>query len=75
MSLPSDYAIWLRDLHAVRGVADASGHITITLEPRPGFEWAFFDWSRISTGPSYVMFTFVDEHGTEILPWRLFNGP
>ena len=72
---PLDYAVWLRDLHALRASADGKGHIAVTLERRAGFEWAFFDWSKISTGASYVMFQFIDPSGAEMAPWRLFNGP
>jgi hypothetical protein len=70
-----DWAIWLRGYHAVSGSADAAGHIDVVVEPRTGYEWAFFDWHALVPDGGYVMFRFVDASGHEILPWRLANGP
>ena len=72
---PLDWAIWLRGYHAVSGSADATGHIDVVVEPRAGYEWAFFDWHAVVPDGGYVMFRFVDASGREILPWRLGNGP
>jgi hypothetical protein len=68
-------AIWLRGYHAVSGSADAAGHIDVRVEPRAGYEWAFFDWHTLVPDGGYVMFRFVDASAREILPWRLANGP
>jgi hypothetical protein len=70
-----EWAIWLRGYHAVSGSADAAGHIDVVVEPRAGYEWAFFDWHALVPEGGYVMFRFVDASGREILPWRLGNGP
>jgi hypothetical protein len=72
---PNDWAIWLRGYHAVGGSADATGHITVVIEPRAGYEWAFFDWRALVPGGGYVMFRFTDAAGRQVLPWRLANGP
>lgn len=72
---PLEWAIWLRGYHAVSGSADAAGHIDVVIEPRAGYEWAFFDWHALVPDGGYVMFRFVDASGREILPWRLGNGP
>jgi hypothetical protein len=75
-ALPTlDWAIWLRGYHAVSGSADAAGHIDVVVEPKAGYEWAFFDWHVLVPGGGYVMFRFNDASGREILPWRLANGP
>jgi len=68
-------AIWLRGYHAVSGSADSAGHIDVVVEPKAGYEWAFFDWHALVPGGGYVMFRFNDAGGREILPWRLANGP
>ena len=68
-------AIWLRGYHAISGSADETGHIDVVLEPRAGYEWAFFDWHALVPDGGYIMFRFLDEAGHEILPWRLVNGP
>jgi hypothetical protein len=68
-------AIWLRGYHAVSGSADSAGHIDVVVEPKAGYEWAFFDWHALVPGGGYVMFRFNDAAGREILPWRLANGP
>jgi hypothetical protein len=70
-----DKAIWLRGYHAISGHADEAGHIDVVLEPRAGYEWAFFDWHALVPEGGYVIFRFFDEAGHEILPWRLVNGP
>jgi hypothetical protein len=72
---PLDWAIWLRGYHAVSGSADAAGHIDVLVEPRAGYEWAFFDWHALVPDGGYVVFRFNDAAGREILPWRLANGP
>lgn len=72
---PAQQAIWLRGYHAVSGSADATGHIDVVLEPRAGYEWAFFDWDALVPRGGYVMFRFHDASGREILPWRLASGP
>jgi hypothetical protein len=72
---PPHQAIWLRGYHAVSGSADDVGHIDVVLEPRSGYEWAFFDWHALVPDGGYVVFRFVDASGLEILPWRLANGP
>ena len=72
---PLEWAIWLRGYHAVAGSADAAGHIDVVVEPRAGYEWAYFDWHALVPDGGYVMFRFVDASGREILPWRLGNGP
>jgi hypothetical protein len=72
---PLEWAIWLRGYHAVSGWADAAGHIEVVVEPKAGYEWAFFDWHSLVPGGGYVMFGFNDASGREILPWRLANGP
>lgn len=72
---PFEYAIWLRGYHAVAASADALGHIEVAVEPRDGYEWAFFDWRALVPQGGYVMFRFLDLHGNEALPWRLANGP
>lgn len=75
-TLPAlDWAIWLRGYHAVSGSADTAGHIDVVVEPRAGYEWAFFDWHALVPDGGYVMFRFVDAAGREVLPWRLANGP
>jgi hypothetical protein len=68
-------AIWLRGYHAVSGKADDAGHIDVVVEPKAGYEWAFFDWHALVPDGGYVMFRFSDGCGREILPWRLANGP
>jgi hypothetical protein len=68
-------AIWLRGHHAISGSADDAGHIDVVLEPRAGYEWAFFDWHALVPDGGYVIFRFLDAAGHEILPWRLVNGP
>lgn len=72
---PLEWAIWLRGYHAVSGRADEDGHIDVVVEPRAGYEWAFFDWHALVPDGGYVMFRFIDTAGREILPWRLANGP
>jgi hypothetical protein len=72
---PLEWAIWLRGYHAVSGSADAEGHIDVVVEPKAGYEWAFFDWHALVPEGGYVMFRFVDASGHEVLPWRLANGP
>jgi hypothetical protein len=75
-SLPThEWAIWLRGYHAVSGSADNAGHFDVVVEPRLGYEWAFFDWHALVPEGGYVMFRFVDAAGHEVLPWRLANGP
>jgi hypothetical protein len=71
----ADFAIWLRGYHALGGTADGAGHIDVVVEQRPGYEWAYFDWHALVPGGGYVMFTFRDSAGSEVLPWRLANGP
>jgi hypothetical protein len=71
----SQQAIWLRGFHAISGDADAAGHIDVVVEPRAGYEWAFFDWHALVPEGGYVMFRFKDALGHEVLPWRLANGP
>ena len=70
-----EWAIWLRGYHAISGSSDDAGHIDVVLEPRAGYEWAFFDWHALVPDGGYVMFRFRDAAGNEILPWRLANGP
>ena len=70
-----EWTIWLRGYHAVSGSADGAGHIDVVVEPRAGYEWAFFDWHALVPDGGYVMFRFKDASGREILPWRLANGP
>jgi len=70
-----EWTIWLRGYHAVSGSADGAGHIDVVVEPRAGYEWAFFDWHALVPDGGYVMFRFNDASGREILPWRLANGP
>jgi hypothetical protein len=72
---PSQQAIWLRGYHALSGRADEAGHIDVVVEPKAGYEWAFFDWHALVPEGGYVMFRFSDDSGREILPWRLANGP
>jgi hypothetical protein len=72
---PLEWAIWLRGYHAVSGSADDTGHIDVVVEPRAGYEWAFFDWHALVPDGGYVMFRFVDAAGKEVIPWRLANGP
>jgi hypothetical protein len=72
---PFEWAIWLRGYHAVSGSADGAGHIDVVVEPKAGYEWAFFEWHALVPDGGYVMFRFVDASGREILPWRLANGP
>jgi hypothetical protein len=72
---PFERAIWLRGYHAIAGSADGAGHIDVVVEPRAGYEWAFFDWDTLVPDGGYVMFRFVDASGREVLPWRLANGP
>jgi len=71
----ADLAIWLRGYHALGGTADGAGHIDVVVEQRAGYEWAYFDWHALVPGGGYVMFTFRDSAGSEVLPWRLANGP
>jgi hypothetical protein len=71
----ADFAIWLRGYHALGGTADGAGHIDVVVERRAGYEWAYFDWHALVPGGGYVMFTFRDSAGSEVLPWRLANGP
>jgi hypothetical protein len=70
-----EWAIWLRGYHAVSGSSDDAGHVDVILEPRAGYEWAFFDWHALVPDGGYVVFRFRDAAGNEILPWRLANGP
>jgi len=76
LAMPAlEWTIWLRGYHAVSGSADGAGHIDVVVEPRAGYEWAFFDWHALVPDGGYVMFRFNDASGREILPWRLANGP
>jgi hypothetical protein len=74
-AMPMEWTIWLRGYHAVSGSADDAGHIDVVVEPKAGYEWAFFDWHALVPSGGYVMFRFVDASGREVLPWRLANGP
>ena len=70
----NEFAIWLRSYHAISMAADDAGHVTVTIEPRPGFEWAFFDWKALVGTSGYVQFRLVDRSGAEIVPWIVGNG-
>ena len=72
---PLEWAIWLRGYHAVSGSADDAGHIDVVVEPRDGYEWAFFDWHSLVPDGGYITLRFLNAAGHEVLPWRLANGP
>ena len=72
---PFERAIWLRGYHAIAASANGVGQIDVVVEPRAGYEWAFFDWDALVPDGGYVMFRFIDASGREVLPWRLVNGP
>lgn len=68
------FALWLRDRHALGAAADGAGHVNVTIEPKAGFEWAFFDWNALVGQAGYVQFRLVDPQGHDALPWIVGNG-
>lgn len=63
--------LWLMDVHFRGMSADGSGHVTVTLERKPGFELVIFDLEAVALSPhpaGSLEFRFVDATGSEMAP-------
>src|SRR5688500_3139092 len=67
--------IWLKDAHALGASATSDGIVSVTVEPRRGFEIVSFDWRALAPSGGYVKFRFVDRSGTEVVRYAVGNGP
>lgn len=72
VDVPSpSHALWIVGWHVIRATVDASGNVTVVLEPRSGFERAVFAVDSIAPKPrplGHLSFRFVDPAGRRVAP-------